>query len=198
MFYNDYIFQSKVAPTQEALDLSLVKSWLRLDPSDSSEDVILDLLVAQAVEMFEAISRRTLMNSTFITYRDCWESFYELRKSKMVSITELSYVDEDGNTVIVDNSLYYNDISEDYSHLIFTDDFEETVLFGQLDDIKITFIAGLSDTTVKVPKDIQMALLNHILYLYENRGDCDCGGMSAIPTVSLSVYRKYQIIEIGA
>lgn len=197
MSYNDYIFQSLADSSQEALSLESIKNWLRLDSCDTSDDEILKMLRDSAVCMFETISRRTLMNSNFITYRDCWESCYELRRSKLVSITQVDYKDEDGNTVIVNSSIYYNDAKEDYSKLIFTEDFIAETLYGRANDITITFVAGLAANTSDVPSDIRIALLNHILFMYENRGDCDCNSVYSIPMGAMTIYNKYKIIEIG-
>lgn len=193
---NEYIIVTP--PAEPALNLDTLKSWLRIPTSDTSEDVILNLLIGQAVGCFESISRRTLMNTGFETFRSCWFQFYELRRSKLVSIDEVTYNDADEVNIIVDPSLYYNDKQDAYSRLIFTSDFTFPEKSDLCDSIQIKFTAGLSATTEGVPADIQMALMAHIAFLYENRGDCACDDEKSAPATSLKVYKSYQIIEIGA
>lgn len=195
---HDYKFVSRVDPAEIPLSLTLLKQWLRMDTSDTSEDAILQLLVDQAVSMFEAISKRTLMNSTFITYRNNFYRFNELRKSKLVSITSVKYIDSDSVEQTIASSNYYTNSSPDYSNLIFNKDYSYPDLESRADAVNITFVAGLSATTALVPSDIQMALMEHVAFLYENRGDCACDDYTSIPAQALSTYRRYQIMEIGA
>lgn len=185
-------------PTEDPLTLDILKSWLRLDPSDSSEDAILCLLMKQAVSCFETVSRRTLMNTGFQTFRTCWFQFYELRRSKLVSIDDVTYNDENQVNQLIDPSNYYSNSENAYSKLIFTNTFDYPVKSSQADSIQIKFTAGLAATTEDVPADIQMALMEHITFLYENRGDCACDDMSSVPASAMKTYLSYKIEEIGA
>lgn len=193
---NNYIVI--VPPTESALGLPTLKSWLRMDVNDTSEDSILKLLIGQAVGCFEVISHRTLMNTGFQTFRSCWFQFYELRRSILVSIDEVAYTDPDDLTVIVDPTNYYNDKQDDYSRLIFLKAFTFPEKSDLCDSIQISFTAGLAALTADVPADIQMALMQHIAFLYENRGDCACDDAASIPASSMKVYQSYKLIEIGA
>lgn len=193
---NEYIIITP--PTEPALVLATLKSWLRMDPNDTTEDSILNLLISQAVGAFEAISHRTLMNTGFETFRSCWLQCYELRRSKLVSIDEVSYNDAEELPVIVDPSNYSICKDPAYSKLLFTSLFTFPEKSDLCDSIQIKFTAGLAATTGDVPADIQMALMQYIMFLYENRGDCACSDFTAIPTSSKRVFKYYQIVEIGA
>lgn len=192
---NNYIVIT--APTEKAILLATLKSWLRIPVADVSEDTILDLLVLQAVGCFEAISRRTLMNTEFKTFRTCWFQFYELRKSILVSIEEVSYNDEDESPVIVDSTNYYSNLEDAYSNIIFTDLFTFPAKSDRADSIQISFTAGLAALTENVPADIQMALMEHVAFLYENRGDCACDDITSVPASAMKIYRSYKIEELG-
>jgi len=185
-------------PTEPALVLATLKSWLRLDPNDTTEDIILNLLIGQAVGCFENISRRTLMYTGFETFRQCWLQCYELRKSKLITINEVSYNDPDEVAIVVDPSNYSICFDPAYSKLLFTSLFTFPEKSDLCDSVQIKFTAGLAATTATVPADIQIALMAQIAFLYENRGDCSCDDSSSIPAASLKVYRSYQIAEIGA
>jgi uncharacterized phiE125 gp8 family phage protein len=194
----NYELVSLVTPAEIPLSLTTLKQWLRLDVSDTSEDTILQLLVDQAVSCFEAVSRTILMNTNFKTFRDVFSQWYELRKSKLVSITSVKYNDEDENQQTISSSDYYFNADPFYSSLVFDKDYSFPTISSRPSSIEIAFVAGLSATTALVPADIQVALLNHVAFLYENRGDCACDDFSSVPAVSMNTYRKYQIVEIGA
>lgn len=193
---NEYIIITP--PTEPALLLATLKTWLRIPTSDTSEDAILTLLIGQAVGCFEAISRRTLMNTGFETFRSCWLQCYELRRSKLVTIDEVAYNDADELNVVIDSTNYFICKDPAYSKVVFTKVFTFPEKSDQCDSIQIKFTAGLAATTATVPADIQMALMQHIAFLYENRGDCACDDAASIPASSMKVYRAYQIVEIGA
>lgn len=200
-FYNDDRNNNYIVitpPTEKAILLATLKSWLRLDTADTSEDTILDLLVGQAVGCFETISHRTLMTTGFKTFRTCWYQCYELRRSRLVSIDEVSYTGTDDLPVIVASTNYYSDKDDAYSRLIFTEAFDFPEKSDLVDSIQISFTAGLAAITTNVPADIQMALMQHITFLYENRGDCACDDSASVPASAMKVYKSYEIIEIGA
>mgnify|MGYP001063209024 CR=1 FL=1 len=196
MAYYDYINKGLVDPAEIPLNLTTLKQWLRLDTTDTSEDNILQLLVNQAVSCFELVSKRTLMNTNWENFRSCWQSFYELRKSKFVSTTSVEYQDEDEVWQTVSSDDYYIDFNNEYSNLIFDKSYTFPDKLDQVDTIRINFVAGLAATTEDVPSDIQMALMQHVTFLYENRGDCACDDMASVPAAAMKVYQSYEIMDI--
>ena len=131
--------------------------------------------------------------------RDFFAPAIELRRSPFSSLVTFKY-SVDGSFVDVDSSLYYVLIEQDYSRIIL----KENESYPQNGDdilnmIEIVFFAGYGNP-FPTPKysDIQIAILNHIAALYENRGDCDTASIAkTLPATSRSIYDSYRIIEIS-
>lgn len=183
------------------LTIAEIKAHLYMDTLDTSQDTYLMMLLAGAVGCFEKITRRTLIISTFTTYRDNWLSQFELRKSRLQAITSVKYYDTSGVLQTVSSSNYYIVQDESYGYV----KFDETVFtFPETRDrpqqIEIIFTAGLATGNVPpaatndTPADIKLALLQHIAFAYENKGDC--AETSIIPPQALNTYLQYKIQEI--
>jgi uncharacterized phiE125 gp8 family phage protein len=164
---------------------------------DTSQDDMITMFINAAIDCFEKISRRTLMKTGFRTYRDCWYQCYELRKSPLDTIDAVKYFDSDAVEQIVDSSEYYIDEDPAYSLIVFDVDYSFPALrANRPNQITIDFTAGYAADESEVPSDIKTALLQHICFMSENRGDCACGDMSAIPSSAKQTYLKYKIEEI--
>jgi len=182
------------------IDLDEVKKACHLDHliGDVTDDEYLTTLINSAVACFDAISRRTLMIKDFRTFRNLWCYCYELRKSPLVSITSVKYFDDDSNEQTVDSGDYF--IIEDpfYSLVQFDAEYDYPNLRpNRPQNISIDFKAGYitteADWTAELA-DLKNALLQHVCFMYENRGDC-CD-IASVPRVIKSVYLKYKIEEI--
>jgi len=198
MYYKAYTYKEIARDTSEGVSLSMVKTYLRITQDNTCEDELLNNLISTARQCFEGFTRRTLIETTFKTYRDIWESIYELRRSPLVSITSVQYYDVDNVLQTVDSANYYNTDEEFYSKLIFNNNFDFPTLYEREQAVLITFKAGYADTIDKVPAKIKTALLEHIMAMYENRGDCEgvfCQNL--LPNTAKMVYNQYKIEEIG-
>jgi uncharacterized phiE125 gp8 family phage protein len=56
--------------------------------------------------------------------------------------------------------------------------------------IQIQFQAGYST----LPEDLELALMQHVAYLYENRGDTQSIGGLYMPREAKAIYRRYRIL----
>ena len=70
--------------------------------------------------------------------------------------------------------------------------------------VNITFEAGFGDTFIDVPIPIRTGLLQHVAFMYENRGDCGCAQsagagftMKSLPATSRLIYSRYVIYSIS-
>jgi uncharacterized phiE125 gp8 family phage protein len=200
-----YDFQTSVAPAELPLTLEEVEAHLRI-PADS-EDTYITFLINTVRYFFENYTNRTLINTTYKGFLDafsgeyydcdCDESGTLIRKSKVSSITSIKYYTDDVLTVWADTNYYLTDsntypkvlLTEDGAYPTSTDDIEQA--------IEIIFVAGYGATNANIPIDIKMALLNHIAFLYENRGDCGGDGTCQLPCASKTIYDQYRIRPMG-
>lgn len=178
-------------PASSALTLSEVKQFLKL--SGDSEDDLLQLLIDTASSAFVNFTSRTLINTTYITYRDDFHDNLLIRKSKLQSIESIEYL-KDGVLTAVDIDVYYIIKSNDYATIGLKKDKNFPCdIDAVAQAVKITFVAGFD----AVPSDVKIGLLNHVNELYSNRGDCgDC--MGSLPANTKAIYMSYKIINIGS
>lgn len=188
-------------PVNLAVSLDEVKEHLRLDPSDTSQDAYLTLLIRAATRIAELYTKRTFINTTFRTYRDFFESCIKLRRSKFQSLQAYKYSVDDVLTDI-DTGLFYTTNETDFSKIILKQDQEyPDDIDKKLDAILIDFVAGYGADSSDIPYDLRLALLNHIAMLYENRGDCDQNMSDQfleknLPSASRLVYTQNRLMDL--
>lgn len=95
-------------PVTEPLSLGDVKTHLRVDADDMSQDVVLQAYIGAARELVETRTGRALWQQTWDVYWDGWPSDSVLRLPcpPLQSVTSLKYVDGSGVTQTIDPSLY--------------------------------------------------------------------------------------------
>lgn len=173
---------------------TITATYLGVDLEDAT---LVNSFILASMECFEKMTRRVLINTTFITYRNSWSCFYELRKSPLVSITSVKYNDENDTEQTLADTNYYTTIDSFYSKLIFIDDFDAPKISTRDQSIFVELIAGYGTSESDIPEDIQLAIKAHVAFLWENRGDCpNASDKSCMPCQTITVFQKYQIPEI--
>ena len=199
LLYDSYIITTP--PASLPVSIAFAKEWMKLAPG-TAEDVLVEFLIQTATFYAEKYLNRTLINTTFKTYRNCFAEIIELTRSPLASLTSFKYLKDDVLTD-VDSNLYYLTEETDYSKIILKNDKEyPSDIDNRLQAIEIQFVAGYAADDSSWPvnlMDLRNALLNHISYLHENRGDCDNPQMlmdkriDVIPATSKTIYDKYRL-----
>lgn len=161
-----------VPPASLPLTLTEVKTHLRIDLADNSEDTYLTALIKTVTNYAEKFTKRDFITRTYATYRDSFCDSLEIRRSLLQSITSVEYLKDDVLT-LVSTDIYFATQSTTFSTLRLKENqLWPTDLDNQDQAVKIIFTAGYGNDS-DVPEDLKTAMLNHIASLYENRGDCD-------------------------
>ncbi len=182
-------------PTELPVSLELVKEQLRI--TNTSDDTFLTLLINSVREFFQSKTGRILITTEFETFWSFFTQAFEIRRSKLVELLDFQYLNVDDVLVDMPDIFYTNKESE-YSRLIVRD----VGLFpndkaDNIQSVRANFTAGFGVTSVSIPADIQMALMNHVAQLYTNRGDCStCEVSSAVPANAQLIYNKYTIVSL--
>ena len=178
------------------LSLDEVKLYCRIDSDNTAEDDVFNMLICTAMKVFEQMTGRTLMKTGFETYRTCWKKCITLKRSPLVSIDLVKYIDTEESEQTVNSDDYY--IAEDpfFSSLIFDDTFDYPNLNNKINQIIIQFTAGYAQDETEVPCDIKNALLQYVCFLYQNRGDCACMSMANMPATVKVLFSNYKIHEM--
>lgn len=212
MAYNDsYILdQRKIAYTYNlttaaaALPVSLaeVKAFVKLDATDTSEDTALTYMIEAATALGEKYTGRDFINKGYTTFRGDFCDPLELRRSKVSAISSINYM-VNGAYTLLDSSVYYLQDVNDFPYIYLQNNQSWPDNVDDLPQaVKIIFTSGYGAAGSNVPSGLKMAILNHITYLYSNRGDCggDCssGAAGGLPPAVKSLYTPYRIINIGS
>ena len=157
--------------------------------------------------------QRLFFEKRFITYRDIFGDYADspsycgypsyavpnslgslnqpiaIRRTPLQTIEEISYVDPDGDTIIMDSADYYI-VNKDAWSLVFPTT-EWPAIKEIQQGITITFTAGY----LALPPNLKIALLDHCANAYMNRGDCGCDCKSA-PKMTQGAYAAMRIVDI--
>ena len=190
-------YDVSVAPVNLPISLALLKTHLRLDSTDTSQDTYLTLIIETVRDFAEKYTKRTMINTTYVTYRDFFVPLIYLRRSQFQSLTSFEYLVDDVLTA-VDSSLYYVTAEKDYSKIALTDGSSyPSDIDDKLQAVKIVFVAGFGADDTSVPSDLKIAMLNHAATMYENRGDCDQASiMKNLPNTAKEIYDQWRILDL--
>lgn len=189
--------------------------------TNTAEDTLLTLYLNAAIKTGENITRRDFLTKTYRTFRDFFpvafqnEGYYtngaiptfdggirnfsdnigfEIRKSPLQSVAEISYQLLGVNTT-VSTDVYYNTIEEDYSEILLNPDQEwPEDADVKLQAVRIDFLAGFGADETFIPEDIVNAILEHATNMWKNRGDCnDTACMKSLPAISRQTFLQHRI-----
>ena len=181
------LFEIITPPSGAVVTLDEVKAYLNIEPSDTSDEALLAILIAAAVDYCERYTGRVLLETGFRLTRNMINCKYrsDLAKNPLKEVTLAEYNDGDGFVTSTDNRVN----SGDYPYVVFEDKCwgcDREVVF------KVEFTAGYEN----VPPSLKQGILAHIAFMYENRGDCACSDGSNVPGYVKTIYNGYKVISI--
>lgn len=181
--------------------LAEAKEYLRVD--SSAEDALITNLINVAVLFCEKYTKRDLINKTYKTYRDNFSNKIIIKKSKLQSITSIQYYNNSDSLITISPSVYYFTDETDFSSIYLKNNqtWPSDNNISRLQNIIITFVAGFGPAASDVPADLKQGLLQHIVAMYERRGDCegelgDTESSAVLPQVTRDIYNLYRIRDI--
>lgn len=160
--------------TTSPIGLDLVKSFLKIDTDD--DDVIISALLSSAILFAERYIGIDITSATYQTYSTDLE--ITLRRAPFNSITSFQLLNSD-------------DVYEDYTDYKLFSGLYGIVTPEDYGTYKIVFQTGYDS----VPEDLVVAILQHVAFMYSNRGDCSTMTLS-VPKMALAVYDIYKVSDI--
>ena len=176
------------APTQEPLTLQEVKDYLRL--ADAIDERVLQDLVEASRQFAEEHMARSMMTQTLTLTIDAvadmedplWEgwktgadinsykNYITLIKAPVQSVTSVkTYNDSDVATTMA-ASKYYVDSARDQARVVLRTGETFPSALRVANAIEVVYVAGYTSQSA-IPATIRIGLMQHIAYLYEQRGD---------------------------
>lgn len=218
-YHRAYTYKVTTPPESPAVSVNDLKAHLNI--THNLQDNLLQLYLSAAIKYAEDYTNITLMETEFTTYRDNFPSLsysegyyagginplnstpsssgsFELRKSPLVDVSEISYINTQGVSTIVDPSKYYLTRESDYSEVLATPNSDwPTDLRNTMQSVTIVFTAGVTNDSDEVPADWKLAIMQHASSLWSDRGDCtdgSCGG--GVPSAAKSFYSQQKIMSL--
>jgi len=167
------------APSVEILTVTEVKSQLKLDDDDHSEDALLNGLIKAARQHAEdVLTWRAFITQTWELWLDRWpdKDYIELPRPPLQSVTSIEYYGTDDAEAPFSSDDYFVDVKSEPGrvHLNYGKSWPSATL-RPANGICVTFVAGYGDSASDVPEDFRRGLQLIIGHLYEHREECVIG-----------------------
>ena len=175
------IWQSKTftgsTSTAEPLSLTDAKHHLRVDTTD--DDTYISALIVAAREYAESFLGRKLMTGTLTQYFDSFSDAMELKRPPLASVTSITYVDADGETQTLADTVYDVDITVEpgLARLAYGQSWPTTR--DVYNAVTITHVVGYSADATSVPDGIKTAVKMLVAHWYEHRESVVVGTITA-------------------
>lgn len=166
-------------PASEPVTLEEAKLHLRVDVAD--DDGLISGLVAAARQAFEEVNGRALFTQTWKLILDGWPSapYIALPRPPLASVTSVSYVESDGNTMVWGSSNYVVETLRTPGRIHLAENVTwPSASLRAASPITITYVAGWATTEV-IPQRYKQAILLLAGHWYENRENVVVSG--AVP-----------------
>lgn len=156
----------------EPITKAQVKSHLRLDAVDTSEDSQLDIWIKSAREYGEKYTGRAFGSQTWELSKDYFpsESYIELPKAPLQSITSIKYTDATGTEATMSSSDYIVDTRNEPGKIVLGYSKIWPVFTPQtVNAVVIRFVCGYDGVNNIIPQSFIQAMLFHVGLYYKYR-----------------------------
>lgn len=202
------------APSVEPLALSDVKSYLRI--SGSSEDTLLNLMITTVREFCEDFTGRALITQTLTMSLDgtrdvndpLWEGtrvgpdvrffkdYITLGRPRVQSITSVKTFSDDDVATTLSTSKYYVDIQREPARIVLREGENWPTALRVANAIEVVYVSGYGDAATDVPAPLRLGMMQHLAYLYDQRGDMkDYLQSRSMPPAVQNLYQSYKVLE---
>lgn len=156
----------------EPVSTAEAKTQARIDISD--DDAYVDTLIASARAYVENKTGRQLISQTWLLYLDCFPRVIKVPKAPLQSVTQIDYIDTDGNSQTLSSSVYTVNAKRDPGEIVqaYGESWPATRTVPNA--VTVTFVAGYGDAATDVPEDLIHAMQMLIAHRYDDRtGDLE-------------------------
>lgn len=186
---NNYVITK---PSREPVTLQQAKDHLNIDDDFIDDDSIIELIIQTAREAVENKTGRKLITTTMGHQRDCFNSVMELPHT-VQSVTEITYVDNDGATQILANTEYEVDVNRTPGRVMLAYDKTYPSTRNKSNAVTIKYVTGFGSNAQDVPSALQHAMLLLIGHYYENREATAPININTIPMSVEFLLNPYRI-----
>jgi uncharacterized phiE125 gp8 family phage protein len=176
------------APVNEPWTLSDVKNYLKVDTS--ADDTLITTLISAARQAAESYLNMALITQTVTEKLDRLNSpTLYLSVSPVISVSNFQYADSQNTTQTFASTNYVVDTFSKPARLSLAYGKTWPTLYGNINDVTITYTAGFGTEASGVPTQIRQAMLMMIADSYDNREDY----VKKMPTASQYLLDQYRV-----
>jgi len=176
------------APVNEPWTLSDVKNYLKVDTS--ADDTLITTLISAARQAAESYLNMALITQTITEKLDRLNSpTLYLSVSPVISVSNFQYADSQNTTQTFASTNYVVDMYSKPARLSLAYGKTWPTLYGNINDVTITYTAGFGTEASGVPTQIRQAMLMMIADSYDNREDY----VKKMPTASQYLLDQYRV-----
>ena len=175
-------------PATEIFTLQEVKDYLKVD--DSTEDTLISTLLQSARQAAESYLNQALITQTITEKYDRLSNpTIYLSVSPVIAVSSFQYKDGVNTTQTYDASNYVVDTFIKPGRLALAYGSTWPTLYGNINDVTITYTAGYGTEPSGVPAQIRQAILLMVTDAYDNRQDY----VKRLPTASEYLLDQYRV-----
>jgi len=204
--------QVTTEPTAEPLSLQEVKEYLRVD--DSTDERVVRPLIETARRWAETHMNRSIMSQTLTLQVDAfdelaeplWEGsrqrpadlnyykrYISLPRPTVTSVTSVSTFNDSDTETTFASSKYYVDTAREPARIVLRKGETFPTALRVANAIKVVYVSGYTNA-YSVPEPIRMGMLQHIAFMYEQRGDnVDYLQHRELPRMIKSLYAPFVV-----
>jgi uncharacterized phiE125 gp8 family phage protein len=170
------------------------KTWCRIDSTDTSQDAVLDMLIAAMVDHAEHLTGRAFVERTMELSGEYFQHCVELPLPPLLGIDSVAYTDKNGDPQTVDAANYEADTVSEPGKLRPVSGASWPAIGAGFNPVRIRYRAGyaaplagsppaqdLTDNSY-LPAQLRTWLAARICTLYDNRDQLIVGvSVQAIP-----------------
>jgi len=176
------------APVNEPWTLAEVKSYLKID--DSNEDSMLNTLIKGARMVAESYLNQGLITQTVTEKLDrLGDPTIYLSVSPVLAVSSFQYANSENTTATFAATDYVVDTFSKPARLNLGYGKTWPTLYGNINDVTITYTVGYGTESSAVPFQIRQAILLMVADTYENRQDY----VRRLPTASQYLLDQYRV-----
>jgi len=176
-------------PAVEPVTLGEMKTYLRLDDDDGTQDELIGGLVKAARLTVEAASRKILIEQQWRVVLDTWPAggTVLLPLSPLIAVERIAVTDAAGTAVDLPAGAYYTDLASDPPRVAILDPVQP----GRArNGISIALRAGYGTMAEAVPATLRLAIRILVAHWFENRGDVV--GEQILPPEAFALVAPFQ------
>lgn len=178
----------------EPISLTDAKAHLRVTSTD--EDDLITNLIKEVRDHTENYLSRALINQTWKLYLDFFPSVISIPRPPLSSVTTIEYVDTDGVTQTLANSVYTVDTDAEPG-LIYEAYNQNWPTHRDVQKaITITFVGGYGASSSSIPPAIIRGMYLFIGHYYENREASAPITIKEIPFSARALFASYRIMRV--